>query len=194
MKPVSYRTVGRYRYPVILLGFGLLLGGCATPRETACELFEKNRKSTEYTTQYHVVEASSKTKTPAFKKLPKGTDAAIHMYTMRVDSPAIEPCHDLIIYKEFYLQKRYHKRKLILEEVREFYSAEGVLIASKTESIGDQFKGNGFYTGDTTLPIPEKAPPGKYLILSKITLREKKNSAPKMLANSSVYFHVIPRK
>jgi hypothetical protein len=80
-----------------------------------------------------------------------------------------------------------------LKEVREFYTADGALIAAKTESITDQLRTSGFYSGNALLPIPEKAPPGKYRLVSKLMLKKKNSSRATLLAKTSVNFQVVPR-
>lgn len=179
--------------PVVLAGSTLLFSGCASFRGMTCAQFEENRKEADYTTQYHFQESESETAASNFKSLPKGAIAAVRLYKIRVDTPKIKPCSNLSLYKEFYLQRKTGKR-LALEEVREFYTADGALIATKVEAIGNQLRTSGYYSGNTILPIPEKAPPGKYRIVSKLVLKNKNSSRATLLAKTSVNFQVIARK
>lgn len=183
----------RRSFLAIPVGLSLLVVGCATYRETACAHLEKNRQETDYTTQYRLTETDSETAGRDFKPLGRGEIAAVRLYKMRVDPPTIKPCRHLTIHKEFYLQRKISV-DLVLEEVREFYTAAGVLIATKTESIGSQLHRSGFYAGNTPLPIPEKAPPGKYRIVSKLILKTKNKSPTMVLAKTSASFQVLPRK
>ena len=179
--------------PVIFAGLVMLLSGCASFREMTCARFEENRKEADYITQYHYLESDSETAARNFKSLPNGRSAIVRLYKMRVDTPKIEPCNHLIISKEFYLQRKTGVN-LALEEVREFYTADGTLIATKVEVVGDQLRTSGYYSGDTALPIPEKAPPGKYRIVSKLVLKGKNTSRSTLLAKTSVNFQVISRQ
>ncbi|MBI5782737.1 MAG: hypothetical protein HZA69_03245 [Gammaproteobacteria bacterium] len=193
MKQTRYFIPLKRLLPVIIASLGLLFSGCASFREKTCAQFEENRKEADYTTQYHFLESDSETAARNFKSLPKGTSAVVRLYKMRVDTPKIEPCNHLILYKEFYVQRK-AGGGLALEEVREFYTADGALIATKVETIGNQLRTSGYYTGDTALPIPEKAPPGKYRIVSKLVLKGKDTSRATLLAKTSVNFQVIARK
>src|SRR3989344_8080926 len=159
----------RWLLAVILAGLLFLLSGCASFREMTCAQFEENRKDADYPTQCRFLESNSESAARNFKTLPKGTSAVVRLYKMRVDAPKIAPCNYLVLYKEFYLQRKAGK-SLALEEIREFYTA------------------------DTTLPIPEKAPPGKYRIVSKLVLKGKNTSSATLLAKTSVNFQVIARK
>lgn len=193
MKQVMYFIPLKRILPVILAGLGLLLSGCASFRGTTCAQFEENRQEADYATQYHFLESDSETAASHFKPLPKGTSAVVRLYKMRIDTPKITPCRHLTLYKEFYLQRK-TGRNLMLEEVREFYTADGALIATRVENIGNQLRTSGYYTGDTALPIPEKAPPGKYRIVSKLVLKVKNTSRSTLLAKTSVNFQVVSRK
>jgi hypothetical protein len=180
------------RLVFFLAGFTLLISGCAGWREMSCAQFEESRKETDYSTRYRFQETESETATQNFKPLPKRASAIVRQYKMRVDHPAIKPCNHLTIHKDIYLQRKLD-RSLVLEEVREFYTADGALIAAKTESITDQLRTTGFYAGSALLPIPEKAPPGKYRLVSKLMLKKKKNSHATLLAKTIVDFQVVPR-
>lgn len=193
MKQAQYFIPFKRLLPVLLTGATLLFSGCATFRETTCAQFEINRKEADYTTHYRFEETESETAARNFKSLPKGTSAMVRLYKMRIDTPKIKPCNHLTIQKEFYLQRK-AGGNLVLEEVREFYAADGALIATKVEIFGSQLRTSGYYTGNTDLPIPEKAPPGKYRIVSKLMLKGKNANRSTLLAKSSVDFQVISRK
>jgi hypothetical protein len=81
-----------------------------------------------------------------------------------------------------------------LEEVREFYTDPGTLITTKTESVGDQFQVSGYYAAELPLPIPQKAPPGKYRIVSKLIMKTKNKSKGIVLARANATFQVVSRK
>ena len=50
----------------------------------------------------------------------------------------------------------------------------------------------GDYVGETLLPIPEKAPPGKYRIVSKLVTRAKNQSSFTVLSKTNVSFQIVP--
>ena len=179
--------------PAMLAGLTLLITGCATIHENTCAQFEENRKDRDYSTQYQISEADSESASRNYKKLPRGKTVIVRLYKMRVDPPSIKPCHHLMIHKDIYLQRDVRTRPN-LEEVRDFYTDSGKLIASKTESISDQLRTSGYYTGETPLPIPEKAPPGKYRIVSRLIMRASGKSRAIVLARTTTSFEVVSRE
>jgi len=188
------RRIHRRRFvPVILVGFSLLASGCATFRGETCEQFEESRKDTDYSTQYQFSESDSETAARNFKPLPRGANAVVRLYRIHLDPPKVKPCRHLTIRKEIYLQQSARLNRT-LEEVREIYTSDGALIATKTESVGDRLRTSGYYTGETLLPIPENAPLGKYRIVSKLVLKTKKNSQAIVLTKTSASFQVLSRQ
>jgi len=179
--------------PLILVGLSLLASGCATIHGETCEQFEENRKDTDYSTQYQFSESDSETAAKNFKPLPRGANAVVRLYRIHLDPPKVKPCRHLTIRKEIYLQQNARLNRT-LEEVREIYTSDGALIATRTESAGDRLRASGYYTGETLLPIPENAPPGKYRIVSKLVLKTKKNSQAVVLAKTSASFQVLSRQ
>ena len=168
----------------------LAISGCATFHEDTCAQFEERRKETDYDTQYRFSESDSDTAAHNFKPMPRSAGAVVRLYKIRIDQTRIKPCHNLTIRKEVYLQ-RAAGANMVLEEVREFYTAHGTLIASKTEILSDQLRTSGYYFGDTPLPIPQNAPPGKYRIVSKLVMKAKnKKTRAVMLARTSASFQV----
>ena len=179
--------------PLILAGISLLASGCATIREETCEQFEANRKDTDYSTPYQFSEPDSEMAARNFKPLPRGANAVVRLYRIHLDPPKVKPCRHLTIRKEIYLQQSARLNRT-LEEVREIYTADGALIATRTESVGDRLRTSGYYTGETSLPIPENAPLGKYRIVSKLVLKTKKNSRAIVLNKTSASFQVLSRQ
>src|SRR3989344_1451954 len=179
--------------PVFFACLGQLVTGCASFSQQTCGQFEENRKGTDYTTQYQLSDSDSETAARDFKKLPRGKNLSVRLYKMRVDPPNIMPCRHLTIRKEIYLQRNTRANQ-ILEEVREFYTDSGVLIATKSEAIGTHLRASGYYAGETLLPIPENAPVGKYRIVSKIVMKAKNKSTATVLAKTSTNFQVVPRQ
>lgn len=193
MRSTQRDLLPNYRLAFILVGCVLLISGCAGWREMSCAQFEESRQETDYTTRYRFLETESETAARNFKPLPKSASAVVRQYKMRVDPSAIKSCNHLTIHRDIYLQRKMD-RNLVLEEVREFYTSDSTLIATKTESITDQLRTSGFYSGNALLPIPEKAPPGKYRLVSKLVLKKKNSSRATLLAKTSVNFQVIARK
>ena len=179
--------------PIILVGLSLIASGCATIHEETCEQFEANRKDTDYSTPYQFSESDSETATKNFKPLPRGANAVVRLYRIHLDPHKVKPCRHLTIRKEIYLQQSARLSRT-LEEVREIYTSDGALIATKTESVGDRLRTSGYYTGETLLPIPENAPLGKYHIVSKLVMKTKNKSQVTVLAKSSASFQVLSRQ
>jgi hypothetical protein len=168
-----------------------MLAGCATRHENTCADFEEHRKQADYTTTYRFSESDSQAVAHHFKPLPRGTSVVVRLYKMRADPSRIKPCRDLTIRKELYLQ-RAEGSNVILEEVREFYTDQGTLIASKTEVLSDQLRTSGYYSGETPLPIPQQAPPGRYRIVSKLVLKTRgRQPHALVLGRTSATFQVL---
>ncbi|BAV33450.1 hypothetical protein SCL_1137 [Sulfuricaulis limicola] len=177
---------------IIMLGLGLLASGCATFQKEGCAQFEERQDDADYATQYRYSDSDSETAAGNFKSLPRGKNAVVRSYKMHIEPVKIKPCRHLTIRKEIYLQ-RTTKANLILEEVREFYAGNDMLITTKIESVGSQLRTTGYYASNSLLPIPETAPPGKYRIVSKLMLKTKNGSRPVQLAKTSVNFQILPR-
>ena len=174
-----------------LIGIMLVMSGCATFRKETCAQFEQRRKQTDYTTEYRFSEPDSEAASHNFKPMPRNAGAVVRLYKMRVDPREIKPCHDLTLRQEIYLQ-RATGFNMTLEEVREFYASNGALITSKTETLSDQLRTSGYYFGETPLPIPQHAPPGKYRVVSKLLMKMKnRNSRTVLLARTSASFQVL---
>ncbi len=179
--------------PAILIGLSLLASGCATHREETCAQFEESRKDQDYSTQYRFSETDTESAARNFKPLPRGVKPVVRLYRMQLEPAGIRPCRHLVIRREIYLQQNVRQNRT-LEEVREIYAANGMRVATKTESIGDQLRTSGYYTGETRLPIPETTPLGKYRVVSKLIMKTGKKSKTVVLAKTSANFQVLPRQ
>ncbi len=193
MSLVFSAAINNVKLPLLVGATCLLLSGCLSLREETCADFENNRKQLDYTTQYDFLEHESDSAAQNFKRLPRDTIAAVRLYKMRVEPDKTKPCHHLTLHKEIYLQRQ-SKSKIELEEIREFYTAKGVLIATKTESVSDQLKTTGYYLGDTLLPVPKNAPPGRYRVVSKLVLKNKDKTKSILLSKATTSFQVFTRK
>lgn len=179
--------------PILLAGLALLVSGCASWREPSCAQFEQTRQETDYNTHYRLLEPDTQAAARHLSPLPRSAAAAVHLYEMRVDPYTTKSCNHLKLHKEIHIQRR-AGGKLLLEETREFYTISGALIATRTESIGHQLHRSGFYAGSALLPIPAKAPPGRYRVVSKLVLKNGKKSKAMVLARTSASFQVIARE
>jgi hypothetical protein len=192
MMSTRFPSPPKHRLAFILAGFVLLLSGCAGFPGfggMSCAQFEQASQETDYTTHYRLLEQDTKTLARRLPPLSRRTAAVVHVYEMRVDPYTTKSCNHLKLHKEVHIQRRAGKWRL--EEVREFYTFGGALIASRTESVSNQLSRSGFYAGSTLLPIPEKAPPGRYRVISKLVL--KSGSGTTVLARTSASFQVISR-
>ncbi len=184
--------VGRL-WPIVLAGLALLVSGCANWREPSCAQFEQIHQETDYNTHYQRLEPDTQAAAHHLSPLPQGASAVVHLYEMRVDPYTTKSCNHLKLHKEIHIQRR-AGGKLLLEETREFYTINGALIATRTESIGHQLHRSGFYAGSALLPIPAKAPSGRYRVVSKLMLRNADKSKATVLAKTSASFQVIARE
>jgi hypothetical protein len=176
----------------VLAGASLLVSGCASWLDTGCARFEKQRQGTDYATHYRLLDAETKSVARQQPPLPRASVAAVHLYEIRVEPYTTKSCRHVRLHKEVHFQRR-PGGKWQLEETREFYALGGALIATRTESIGNQLTRSGFYAGSTLLPIPEKAPPGRYRVVSKLVLKSSERSRGTVLAQTSASFQVISR-
>jgi hypothetical protein len=189
MRPPS---PSRHRLALIFAGGVLLLSGCAGFPGFGgmnCAQFEEASRDADYATHYRLLEPETKTLARQLPPLSRGAVAAVRVYEMRVEPYTTKSCNHLKLHKEVHIQRRAGKWRL--EEVREFYTFGGTLIATRTESVSGQLTRSGFYAGSTLLPIPEKAPPGRYRIVSKLVF--KNNDGTTVLAKTSASFQVVSR-
>jgi len=195
MKHPPYFPAPDRLIPVLFATLSLFISGCATVPvpENGCVQFEVNSKDGDYGTKYVYSDLDSEAAEKNFKPLPRGQNVFVRLYSMYLAPSKINPCSYLTIHKDVYLQ-RSAKAATALEEIREFYTSGGTLIATKAESVGNQLRTTGYYTGDTSLPIPPNAPPGKYRIVSKLVVKGKNKRNLTVLARTSASFEIVPRK
>ncbi|MHB8535125.1 MAG: hypothetical protein ACYDBW_06720 [Sulfuricaulis sp.] len=177
--------------PVLFAALTLLTSGCASIHEESCTKFDERGRDSDNSTRYVYSDVDSESAAINFKRLPRGRNVFVRLYLMHLDPPKITPCNYLVIQKDVYIQRNVNT-SLALEEIREFYAANGTLIATKTERVGNQFRATGYYTGDTSLPIPPNAPLGKYRIVSKLVVKTKHRVI--VLASTSAGFQIVRRK
>ena len=172
--------------PVLILL--ALLGGCATVPPNDCDRFRQLRRTTDYDTTYVYSAADSREAARSFARSPRKASLTARWYTIRTNRPRIGGCDHLYLLKDLYLQRR-DDAAVVLEEQREFYTADGQLIATKREDVSAQLTKTGYYTASVPLPIPEKAPPGQYRVVTRLITRGT-NGAEQTLATASAEFRV----
>lgn len=182
------RTPFRALGPVVpILGLALL-AGCATIPANDCERFERVRQSMDYDTTYVYSEAETRRAAPRFARPPRGAHTAVGWYTLRASPARIRACDHLYLVKDLYLQRIGNEASL--EEQREFYTADGYLIATKHENLTHQLRKPGYYTALVPLPIPEQAPPGTYRVVMRF-VGNPGTRAQRVLAETSAEFRVL---
>jgi hypothetical protein len=143
-----------------------LLVGCATWAPDKCEQFERTRRSTDYDTVYVYSRAETQRADQTLARRPRRADPVVRWYTLRLNRSITHACEHLYLIKDLYLQRS--GEALTIEEQREFYTAQGQLIATKRENITPQLPKTGYYTASVPLPIPRGAPAGTYRVVSRL--------------------------
>lgn len=187
MTLVSGSASRRFVLCTVLLA---LLGGCVTVPPNDCARFEQIRRRTDYDTAYVYSPAETRRADARFTRAPGKTGVAVAWYTLRTNRAQIRACDHLYLIKDLYLQRTVDGAAA-LEEHREFYTAEGQLIAAKREELTRQLGKVGFYTASVPLPIPRNAPAGTYRVVSRLVVQTSKGTE-ETLAQTSAEFRVLP--
>ncbi len=181
-------VIRRSAAPALLVSLILaLLSGCATTPPNECQVQAAESGRIDLATHYHRASPFL-----AFGPLPRGMLAQATVYRVNVNRDEIRPCEYLKIHKELYLRRDPYA-DLTFTETREFYAQDGTLIASHSESLGQNLRASGFYTATTLLPIPPGAPAGNYLIVSKLFFHRRGYDRSVRLARAEVTFTIEPR-
>jgi hypothetical protein len=168
------------------------LTGCVSvPPPADCDRFAVDSKQLMYQTKYTFSEQKTARYAKDHRALPASTPAAAPVYKLDIEKDVVRVCSHLALQKELFLQRG--GDGITIEETREFYAQDGALIASKTENLSPQLKKSGFYVATVPLPVPEKAPPGQYRVVSKLTLKKPGGKAI-ILAEASDSFSVIAKR
>lgn len=169
-----HRLVLRRRFaPLALLCAALLLSACANGERRPYTCRGTQAPSLPYSLMSH---------TERTDNLPDETVIAAHFYRVRPDRAAVKPCSEVAIVKEIHL-RRATNRPLQLRERREFYAADGTLVAQSEEDLGARLLYSGNYRAVQVLPIPAGAPPGRYRMIADLYLEDGDN--PPILLNSA---------
>jgi hypothetical protein len=164
---IAASTVARARgIRCLLLSALALISGCATLPPEICEQFEQARETIDYDTRYAYSSAETKRAEKSFLRRPSRGAASAGWYTLRVNRSKARACEHLYLIKDLYLQRS--GEALTLEEQREFYTAQGRLIATKREDLTEQLSKSGYYTASVPLPIPRGAPAGGYRVVTHL--------------------------
>ncbi len=189
----SQRQVMQWRISHALqqatIATAIFLGGCATFHEGDCGRYEQLRKQMRYETRYVYDERETGKRLRQLEPLPPTSRAAVPIYTLALDRTEIRPCSHLTLAKAVFLQRTAGK-DLVFEEVHEYYAESGVRITEHRENLTVQLATSGYYTAKVPLPIPAKAPPGQYRIVSKLVLRQR-GQRQRVLAQASAAFRVL---
>jgi hypothetical protein len=159
----------------------VLIAGCASFRPQTCEQFDAKRKQTNYATEYRRDAGAN------VKPLYKGAALAVE-YDLSVDTDRAYPCSHVMIRKELTLTRRQDAGGAI-DEIWEFYAEDGTRITIKNENLNSQLRQSGRYVASVPLPIPRGAPPGRYYVISTLTLRTRGDTH--VLAKTSASFDVV---
>ena len=177
-----------------IAGLMLLAGGCASfpflPGN--CERFADDRKKTDYSTRYKISTSRTEDSIKRYPPLPRGSFAMSRHYRIGVSSKETHTCRHITIEKDLYLQ-RLPGNGVVLEEVREIYTAGGGRIATRTENLTAQLAKTGYYQAETAFPIPEKTPPGTYRVVSRLLVRTRAHGT-RQLAQAESQFTVLARR
>ena len=165
----------------------VLVSGCATWSPDRCEQFDRVRESTDYDTQYTYSPTETKRAEKSFSRRPTGGAATATWYTLHLNRTTTGVCEHLFLVKDLYLQRS--PSELTLEELREFYTAQGQLIATKRENVTEQLAESGYYIASVPLPIPRGAPAGIYRVVTHLIATPPDGRA-QTLATASSEFRV----
>jgi len=173
----------------LVLGTVLLfLAGCAGLDERACEQREIENRGVKPVTTYRLVEPQ------AAKNLPAGSVPLVSTYKLSFKPGFTQPCSDTVLYKDVVIQ-RSGGDDTVLNEIREFYAEDGTLITSNTQDVTGQIRQSGSYVATTPLPIPRKAPPGKYRIVSRLMFEKHGSGRPAVqIARGEGFLYITPRE
>jgi len=164
-----------------------LTSGCATLAPDRCEQFDRARESTDYDTIYAYSKVETRRAENSFSRPSSRNAATVSWYTLRVNSSKTRACEHLYLIKDLYLQ--HSDDALTFEEQREFYTAQGQLIATKRENLTEQLTKPGYYTASVPLAIPRGAPAGTYRVVTRLIATPAQGQA-QTLATASSEFRV----
>lgn len=173
-----------------MLAASVLLSGCATEPLNSCEQFDQARSHMRYDTVYRYSAADTRSASKSFAPVRRSEPVTVRWYTLRLNRSQIRTCDHLYLTKDLYI-RRSNAASIALYEQREFYAAEGQLIATKREDVTAQLETSGFYSAAVPLPIPREAPPGAYRVVTRLLLKTS-NAAERTIASASADFRVLP--
>lgn len=170
----------------------LLLGGCAGLDERACDAREAENRGVKPVTTYRLAALPPGQTEP--RNLPAGSVPMVSTYKLSFKPGFTKPCSDTVLYKDVVIQ-RGPGDDLVLNEIREFYAEDGTLITSNAQDVTAQIRQSGNYVATTPLPIPKKAPPGKYRIVSRLMYERHGSGRPSIqIARGEAFLYITPRE
>lgn len=176
----------------IILVALLLLAGCAGLEERACEQREIENRNVKPITTYRLAAPPPGQAQP--RNLPAGSVPLVSTYKLSFRPGFTKPCSGTVLYKDVVIQ-RGPGDDLVLNEIREFYAEDGTLITSNSQDVTAQIKQSGYYAATTPLPIPKKAPPGKYRIVSRLMYERHGSGRPAIqIARGEAALYIVPRE
>lgn len=177
---------------IVLATVLLVLGGCAGLEERACDQREIENKGVKPVTTYRLAALPPGQAEP--RNLPAGSVPLVSTYKLSFRPGFTKPCSGTVLYKDVVIQ-RGPGEDIVLNEIREFYAEDGTLITNNAQDITAQIKQSGNYVATTPLPIPKKAPPGKYRIVSRLMFERHGSGRPAIqIARGEAFLYIIPRE
>lgn len=171
----------------LALAAAVALAGCATVDPGVCARFDTARASTSYDTSYRYSIEDTRNAERSFRRAAGSSPVTVRWYTLRLSAHEVGRCEHLYLYKDVFLERR--SGQIMIEEQREFYTAEGKLVATKKEDLTAQLERRGYYVASVPLPIPEAAPAGRYRIVTRLVWKRPAGK-DKVLATASAEFRV----
>lgn len=172
---------------LLLAATAFTAAGCAMqppPKENLCADYDTRVRSLRTATPYTLapnVEPGAKSASK------KGTALRVTDFRVVPSLPTVQPCAVITLNKELVLHAS-RPASVQMIEVREFYAASGALITTRTDRLRGQFTAAGQYKGETSVPIPPGAPPGKYRVLVRLTTDPVGNRKAIPLATAETSF------
>ncbi|MFQ5935873.1 MAG: hypothetical protein ACE5LB_05665 [Acidiferrobacterales bacterium] len=193
MMPVDHAAHAKTAATLLALAtFGLLASAGTVDASLSCKIYAWRSTALHYRTTYEYSNEQTTAVQKQYKPLPKkGVYAVVRVYEIETVARETKPCRNLAVKKRLYLQRR-DNPEFVLREINEFYAEDGTLITTNTQLLTEQLQRSGYYVASDPLPIPEDAPPGRYLLVSKLVLTKKGRSAAFLLAEAKTEYEILP--
>lgn len=183
--------LGTVTRTLILITAGLV---AALPVEASwlCKYYAWRNDDVRYRTTLEYSTEQTGVAQQKYAPLPdKGVYAIVRLFEIEPEADETRPCRNFMINKRLFLQRK-NDPELVLQERSEFYAEDGTLIVSNTQDLTRQLRRSGYYIAADELPIPEDAPPGSYLLVTKLLLSKKGQTAAFLLAKAETRYRILP--